>query len=242
MKHLESTIFHLENFEGPLDFLLHLIQKEEMDIYEVPIRSLMAQYREKFEEQQDSVVDEGAEFIASTAALLWLKSKTLLPKHEQIETDEIEEEDPRFEVIHHLIDYCRFKEAAQELAEREQKQSRYYSRGAESPEAKKNLGIEHLSLEDLASLFQQLLIKSASKRGIVKEEEWKVGDKVQFIKEQLRMGQSIYLETLFLADMCREELIVTFLAILELMKLGQGKVGKETSTGKFLIYTYASEL
>lgn len=213
----EST-YLLKNFEGPLDFLLHLIQRTEIDIFDISIKHITDQYLKKSELCKN--LDRGAEFVGNAAFLLWMKSKTLLPKHEQETPSEFLEEDPRFEVIHQLVEYCRFKNAAKELTILEQKQSGFFLRGSEALDPKKTLGIEHLSLEDLATLFQQVLAKATVGKGSVKEEIWRVADKIKQLRQLLKDQQKIPFQLLFSAKLCREELIVTFLAVLELMKMG----------------------
>ena len=96
--------FNINNFEGPLDLLWRLIQQNEVDIYEVPLRSIVEQYIKKMETLAEDHLDQGAEFIASASALLWLKSKALLPKEEHQTTSPEDDFDPRFEVINQLID------------------------------------------------------------------------------------------------------------------------------------------
>lgn len=222
---LSSETFTLENFEGPLDLLWHLINRQEIDIYQVSIVELTQQYLSKHKEFVATRLDRGAEFIALAASLVWFKSKTLLPKHEQQEEQNLEEElDPHFDIIHQLIDYCRFKQAAKELAEREQQQGAFYPRGIESAEAKKNLGIDHLSLDDLAILFQQILAKAVPRKGTIQEEEWKVSDKIQHLRKWLAKQKVLKFTTVFNALMSRIELIVTFLALLEMMKSGDVRV------------------
>lgn len=224
----------LENFEGPLEFLLYLAQKNEVDITDVRLRFIT----EKFiKELKSDELDVGAEFVGTLAALLWLKSRMLLPKHEQIlATGEDEGPDPHFEVIHQLIEYCRFKQAGKELADREQQQNAYYPRGyGGNTEIKKPLGIEHLSLEDLAGLFQDILIKARTNGGTIHEEEYRVSDKIRLIKSLLKTEGRIPFAVLFSCEMCKEELIVTFLGILELMKIGVAAVVKETTTGHIVV-------
>lgn len=227
MKLHHPQIYNINHFEGPLDLLWHLIQRDEMNIFEVQIHEITKQYLAKLREL-DLEVDQGAEFIASASALLWLKSKTLLPKHEQEELTAEEEHDPRFEIIHQLIDYCRFKQAAKELSDREQQQSAFYPRGVEETEVKKNLGIDHLSLEDLAVMFRQVLSKTAEQKGVICEEVWRVSDKIKAIRGLLLKIQKIPFDMIFNAEKSRGELIVTFLALLELMKMGEAKVRMDT--------------
>lgn len=224
MKSLTIENFTLENFEGPLEFLLHLVQKNEIEVYDIPLIQIIDQYVSRYEAIDDQPLDTGAEFVSTAASLHCFKSKTLLPKHEQTDELEEEKEDPRFEIIHHLLDYCRFKQAAKELSQRELKQNQFYLRGSEETDAKKNLGINHLSLTDLASLFKEVVAKAASHTGIIQKETWLVSDKIGFIRDRLKELQTLEFSVLFNALMRREELIVTFLAVLELMKMGKLKV------------------
>ena len=225
-----ASVFTLENFEGPLDFLLHLIYQNEIDIYEVPIYQIMQQYVTRHdknsENDEENDVDSGAEFIGMASLLLFLKSRMLLPKHEQPLNLE-EDSDPKFDIIHQLIDYCRFKEAAKELSIREDQQSGFYGRGLEGPYTiQKNLGIEHLTLDDLSKLFNEIANRVNANKGTISEEVWLVGDKIVFIRRSLIINDLIF-EDLFNSTLSKIELIVTFLALLELMKLGEVTVIKD---------------
>lgn len=217
MKSESNDIFSIPNFEGPLDLLWHLIQRDEIEIYEVSLHSIIEQFvRKKI--GVEIKLEKGAEFIGLAAMLLWYKSRALLPRHEQKEQLVEEETDPHFEVIHQLIDYCRFKQAAKTFAEMEQKQSIFYSRGAEETEVKKSLGINHLSLEDLALLFRQILNKASAARGVIEEEMWLVADKIREIRALIKSEMQISFISLFHPGRVKQELIVFFLALLELMK------------------------
>lgn len=240
MQQQDTDTFLLDHFEGPLDLLWQLIHREEIDIYEVPLHDIMRQYLQKAAASAaDSHINAGADFIGWAAALIWYKSRALLPKHEQHETaaEEPEVGDPRFEIIHHLLDYCRFKQAAQLLTEREQQQSAHYVRGGEEIDTpKKHLGINHLSLDDLSVLFQQLLAKVSHKRGTVHEEEWKVSDKIHSLRQLLASEGIVLFTALFTPEKSRDEWIVTFLALLELMKIGEARVGRDSATSEVVIF------
>lgn len=238
VKNLEQNKFTLNNFEGPLSFLLYLVQKSEIDISEISLQEILSQYIKRFEENQDPDVDAGGEFVSTTASLLWLKSKMLLPSHEQTATLEIEKEESPFTVLPQLIEYLHFKQISRELAEREQRQFGFYVRGHEfsSVSFKKPLGIEHISLEEFVTLFQQVLKKSHLQMGTIQEEEWRVSDKIASIKSQIHTVSKMDLSLLFAPARCREELIVIFLAILELMKLGEVSVAKTKETGELCLF------
>lgn len=229
----DSLIFHLGNFSGPLAFLIALIQNNELNIEDITLKEILDQYFKTMEEDLD--LESGAEFVGSASLLIWLKSKLLLPSHEQTLNLE-EEQDPRFEIIHHLIDYCRFREAAKSLTAREVKQNSHYYRGIDNrTEVKKTLGIEHLSLEDFASLFKKLSAKAVSNHGVIQEEEWKVSDKIDILRLQLSQRHEIPFNIIFNDGLCREELIVIFLAVLELMKAGELCIIKMTDTDEIFI-------
>jgi segregation and condensation protein A len=221
----------LDNFEGTVDLLLHLVQTEEIDIYEVPLYKVILQYAGFLQEECD--LDKGAEFVSVSTTLLWLKSKMLLPQHEQVvDQIESEEEDPKFNIIHQLVDYCRFRDVAANFSRLEADQNHFFQRGSEGIDpAKKNLGIEHVSLEDFAQLFQQLLKKTASRKGVITEEKWRVSDKVKWVRELLGQQERVAFRALFEEGSSREEWIVAFLAILEMMKLGELVIIHDRSHG-----------
>lgn len=226
----------LENFEGPIELLFQLVQQSEIDIYEVRLQSVTEQFMRIITENP-LAIDQGAEFISTAAILMLLKSKALLPpKEQEDEPLEKEEEDPNFELIYHLVDYCRFKEAAKQLSSLEQQQHSFYSRGLTAGQTlRKPLGIEHLSLEDISELFKVIAAKTTEKKGFVEGEAWKLADKIDELRKDLSLVEKIDFYKLFSYDKLRLELIVTFLAVLELMKLGELSVIREIETGALFI-------
>lgn len=231
----ERDHFTLSNFEGPLDFLMCLIQKEEIEIYDVPIQELIYQFMLQLNNWEGKL-EKGAEFISTAAYLVWLKSKTLLPKHEQDLTKEEPIEDPHFEIIYHLIDYCRFKQAAKELTLRQEKQRSYYFREIAIPEQKKPLGIDHLSLNDLALIFKETINKIVQNKAKIQEENWRVYDKISIIRNMLQKDIAFPFTNLFLKQQLAPEIITTFLAVLELMKIGELVVNRKQLTDTLWIY------
>ena len=239
---LRQDHFLLSNFEGTLDFLLCLLQKSELDIYDIPIQKLIQQFLIQTENRQEEEdLDQGAEFIGATSYLIWLKSKTLLPRDEQ--TIDIEEtiEDPRFEIIHHLVDYCHFKKAAKELAIRHEQQQACSFRGIERPEWKKPLGIDHVSLEELSQLFQEMMVKAAQHPSPIYEDNWRVSDKIDWLRLLLREEESVLFSLLIQPHQSRLEMIVIFLALLELIKTGELAVGREQVNGQIIIFAKREE-
>ncbi|KAF3361934.1 Segregation and condensation protein A [Chlamydiales bacterium STE3] len=219
----------LANFSGPLELLFHLVQKKEIDIYEIPIIKITEQFlRLLSSSKTDFPLETGAEFLNYSASLLWLKSKALLPTNEQVEEAEEKWEDPHFEIIHHLIDYCKFKQAAHLLSEREEKCFDSFNRGIQNePAIARSLGIDHLSITDIATLFQEILNKTSANRQTIKGETWRVSDKMISINKLLALTPKLPFQTLFHKDCCKEELITLFLAVLELIKLGTLQVIRE---------------
>lgn len=220
----ETNTLTLEGFEGPIDFLLHLIQKKEIDIYEISIKEITEQFLKKLQEQLCNL-DSGAEFIGTTATLLWLKSKMLLPKHEEEGDLDL---DPQFAIIHQLIDYCRFKQAALELGRCEQEQEGHYMRGRTAPVEgeRESLGIEHVTIEELLALFQLVLRKMPETKQIARE-KWLISDKIELVRNYLKESAAFSLYTFLLQTRCKGELIVTFLAVLELMKSAEVCIVRE---------------
>jgi segregation and condensation protein A len=233
----KNDTFTLHNFEGPLDFLLHLVQREEIEVYDVSIQELIQQFLNKLSIKQGGTIHQSAEFIGMASYLVWLKSKTLLPKQEQPFNEE-KEEDPHFKIIHHLIDYCRFKQAAKTLAQRQEEQNACFSRGIPTTLGwKKPLGIDHLALEDLSLLFKEMIKRIPPSKEIIYEENWRVSDQVHLIRRLLQSRANCPIEHLFVGEKSRLELIVTFLAILELMKIGFLAVGKDERTQAVWIFS-----
>lgn len=226
----EQETYNLDVFEGPLDFLVHLIQRKEVDIHDVTIRHIIEQYIGRLETISKDDVDKGAEFIGTTASLLYLKSKMLLPSRDQSskdDSDEDEELDPRFDVIYHLLDYCRFKDAAKLLSQKEDERSGIYHRGLEGiPIPEQTLGVEHLSFEELEALFEDTLARAESRRGDIDEEVWRVADKARWLRRELKQRPNLLFSEVFSPARSQGELIVSFLAVLEMMKIGVLWVGR----------------
>ncbi|CDR34804.1 segregation and condensation protein A [Criblamydia sequanensis] len=217
----------LEGFDGPLGVLLHLVQQKEIDIFDVRLSKIISLFIEEF---KDLNLDVSSEFIGTFSQLVYFKSKTLLPDEIKPSEEELLNDplDEKFEIIHKLIDYCLFKEAGKQLISLEEEQGKLYSRGLKSTgESPRPLGLNHLTLNDLASLFKTLLDNKEKNTQILYEEEWKVSDKIQFIKDLLLSDKKIPLFELFFKESSKLEWIVTFLAVLELMKIGKLSVFKE---------------
>ena len=220
----EKLQFALDSYCGPLDFLIHLIQKDELQVFQVPIVEIIEQYLLYLTETCEVDMDSGGEFVAYTSSLMLLKSRRLFP--EEAEDDELLKElDAQFSIIHHLVDYCRFRDLAKELSKREKQEANHYLRGVNPEKVDKLPGVEHLELKHLSELFADLMERAASvPRGIIEEEEWKVGDKIRWIRQETQMNKGIRFDYVFSLSRSKNELIVSFLALLELMKIGEVSV------------------
>lgn len=226
---MESVIIKLPQFEGPIELLFALVQRSELDICSLGLSALIKQLAVIVDSQLNHL-DTGAESIGHAGSLLWIKSRALLPKNNE---ELLAVENPaelQSALLQKLVEYCRFKDAASHLSLREEKAKEAFYRPIAQGEAKKTLGLEHVSLAELAAVFQCVLEKAKDTRGFIEEEEWRVSDKMVEILQRLKAENKISFESIFQSDYIKLELIVLFLAILELMKLAEIRVIKIDAT------------
>ncbi len=237
IKTLEETSFLLDFFEGPLDLLLYLVQKEEVNISQVTLQSITEQIREHLLNASGaSKVDAGAEFLALASTMLMMKSHALLPQTGAI--PEAEALNPQFDWVHQLIEYQRFKEIAKQLAGKEKQQEAYYHRGNHLPDEPEpqTTGLALVSLSELAGLFQEIMKKApAAGKNLLQDDVWKVSDQIIILQNLLEDRKEILFTLLFAPDKCCEELIVLFLALLELMKQQKAAVVRPPSNEKIYL-------
>lgn len=220
----------LEVFEGPLDLLLYLIKKEEVDIYDIPIERITNQYMEYLSLMQLLNLEVAGEFLVMAATLMYIKSRMLLPADQQATDPQTEEgEDPRWELIRQLIEYKKFKEAAAQLARREEEQSLIYPRQPASDlalETEREIPLAEVSIFDLINAFQQVLKKAAEREDFreIIEERYTVSDKIEEILFLMRERTELLFDDLFTHAKSRAEVVVTFLAMLELIRLRRLRV------------------
>lgn len=224
-----SVLYKLDSFEGPLDLLLHLIDKSEIDIHEVSISEITDQYMEYLHAMKELELEVTSEFLVMAATLLAIKSKQLLPKPPVFEEeyDEWQDDglDPRDELIQKLVEYRKFKQIAEQLREKEFERSLVYSREPDDltpymKEEKVN-PVEGLHISDLVTAFQKALRRAARRNVIatVQRDEISVKDRIRDIVEVLKQYEIVRFSKLIRENMDRHEIVVTFLAILELMKM-----------------------
>ncbi|MDF2037246.1 segregation/condensation protein A [Cytobacillus oceanisediminis] len=220
----------IDAFEGPLDLLLHLINRLEIDIYDIPVSEITEQYLIYIHTMKELQLDVASEYLVMAATLLAIKSKMLLPKHDEEELEDefgMEmEEDPRDELVERLIEYRKYKEAAEELKEREQDRSLMYTKPPadlseyvnDSQQEKADLNV---SLYDMLGALQKLLRRKKLQRPLsakVARQEIPIEKRMSEIVDQLRdfKGRKKFTDLFPISD--REHIVVTFLAVLELIK------------------------
>jgi segregation and condensation protein A len=218
----------LEIFEGPLDLLLYLIKRDEIDIYAISLERITSQYLEYLQAFKELNIDIAGEFIVMAANLIYLKSRSLLPVDQQPPDDEAAEDDPRWDLIRQLIEYKKFKEAAAQLQTRALEQERIFARAGTGPGA---AALAPLPLGEVG-IFQlinalQTVIKRVEAREDLREifgEHYTVSDKIDVILERVSNGVPLKFSELFAEMAGRIEVVVTFLALLELIRLKQVRV------------------
>lgn len=224
----------LEVFEGPLDLLLYLIKRDEVDIYDISIERIAKQYLDYIEAFQVLNIDLAGEFIVMAANLLYIKSRTLLPKEQQMPEEDVDEDDPRWELIRQLIEYKKFKEAASQLRSREALQEKLFPRFPSNPDLTPSgdLLVDEVGIFDLISAFQKVLKRLENRKREedlreIFEENFTVSDKIEFLLRVIDDGIPVRFEECFAEAAGRAEIVVTFLAMLELIRLKQLRVRQE---------------
>ena len=224
----EEYKVELEVFEGPLDLLLYLIRKDEVDIYDIPIERITTQYMEYLNLMRMLDLNIAGEFIVMAATLMMIKSRMLLPEDEREDLpDEEDEIDPRWELVRQLVEYKKFKDAASHLQERETFQENAFQHGGGvilEPDDQ-GLVLQDISVFDLISAFHEVLKRAAEEElGEIFAERFTVAEKIDAILERVASGESVGFTELFDRMTSRQEIVCTFLALLELIRLRQVNV------------------
>jgi segregation and condensation protein A len=236
----------IDAFEGPLDLLLHLINSLEVDIYDIPMAQITEQYLLYVHTMKNLQLDVASEYLVMAATLLAIKSKMLLPKHDEGIVDEdieFEEEDPRDELVERLVEYRKFKEAANELKAREEERGQVFTKPPSdlteyTDEADlRNTEIQ-VSLNDILGAFHKLLRRKKIQRPIqtrITKQEISIEKRMDEIISSLRkVKERTPFTSLFPSD-DKEHLVVTFLAVLELMKRKQIVVDQEDNFSEIFV-------
>lgn len=235
---MDSLLYKLDSFEGPLDLLLTLIKKNKVSIYDIPIVEITEQYLEAIDGIQESDLEYTSEFLVMAAQLLYIKSKMLLPRDE-----EDDEDDPREDLANRLIEYQKYKEASHELRKTEFSSRYMVFREEEEikfpiPEYSHEHPISELLDAFNSIMARQLRKKPVEKRafsGIVGREKVSVGDMTRKIRSILSKNKRATFKSLFRYEDSRPEMIATFLAVLEMIKLNQIRADYDENTEDFII-------
>jgi segregation and condensation protein A len=233
-----SLDIRLENFEGPLDLLLHLIRKNEMDICDIQIADITAQYLTVIETMKSLNLDVAGEFVLMAATLIHIKSKMLLPLPEDEDLEE-EELDPRAELIRRLLEYQKYKAAASELDERPLLGRDVFTRQQPPPVDEGDEGAEFVDVGifDLVEVFQSLM-KAAPPASVheVNIEHISITERINHILHEIASRSSLAFNELFSEAPKRNEIVATFLAMLELVKMRTVRLMQSTSFGSIWIF------
>ena len=230
-----TTRVQLEIFEGPLDLLLHLIKKNEVSITDIPIATITEQYLATLEVMQTFNLDVAGEFLVMAATLIHIKSRMLLPMADD-EDDEEEGTDPRAELVRRLLEYQRFKDAADQLERRELLTRDVFVRSVAPAEVIPAPGFRDVSVFELLTALKRVLDRLP--KDAVHEvmlEKITVREKMTLLLDQLRTQRKILFESLFAEVTTRMEVVVTFLAMLELVKVRAIRIFQEEATGPIQI-------
>lgn len=239
--HSDKWKVNLDSFEGPLSLLLHLINKLEIDIYDIPIAKITEQYMDYIQAMQLMKLDIAGDYLVMAATLMSIKSQMLVPRNDGFDEEEgedyfSEEEDPREQLMEMLLEYRKFKNVAAQLEERQEERSVYFTKqpmDVSHYQKQVPLTENELDLTDLMSAFKDMIKQKellSPSFTTIETEEITVSEKMQFIENRLRGNRSGQLSFRTLFDVpTKREMVVTFLALLELIK--ENKVtAKQEST------------
>ncbi|WP_325050519.1 segregation/condensation protein A [Falsibacillus albus] len=236
----------VDAFEGPLDLLLHLINRLEIDIYDIPMAQITEQYLYYVHAMKELQLDTASEYLVMAATLLAIKSKMLLPKHEDdLLEEELEysEEDPRDELVERLIEYRKYKSAAEELKAREQERGQVFTKPpSDLTEITESIPTEkmdlNVSIYDMLGAFHKLLRRKKLQKPMstkITRQEIPIEKRMEEVLQELRAfkGKKRFYELFPYPE--KEHIVVTFLAILELMKRNEIEVDQENNFEDIII-------
>ncbi len=236
----------LEGFDGPLDLLLYLIRKDELDIYDIPIGSVTAQYLEYLDLMKLLDLDIAGDFIVMASTLTFIKSRMLLPVEARPNVDENDEEnDPRFDLVRQLVEYKMFKDASEHLADLENSQVNVFSRSSEVVDfgEPQNFALDEVSVFDLMNAFGSILSsqKSEEKSDKIYLEKVTVAAQVLHISELFDSADCLTLTQVFNGIESRQKLVCTFLALLELIRRNELNFQQIDEFGEIEIYKFETQ-
>jgi segregation and condensation protein A len=238
---LESIKIKLQSFEGPLDLLVHLIKKNKMNVYDIQIAVVTKQYLEYLNLMQELNLDLASEFLVMAATLIHIKSKMLLPRPETAAGDPVDEEDPRDALVRRLLEHQHFKAAAEMLHDKETLRNAQWARPDSRIEEIAGDDYEpeiEVDLFSLLSAFKQVLERARVRPPVVlPAEEISIESRIEQLLERLSETEACGFEDLFDGD--RGDMIVTFLAMLEMIRLKLIRVFQQGGIGAIRVYKRA---
>ncbi len=228
-------------FEGPFDLLLHLIKENKIDIYDIPIALITGQYLQYIEMMKELNLEVAGEFLIMAATLIHIKSRMLLPPDEESPSEE--QEDPRLELVERLLEYQAYKEAALSLRKREEEWMKVFRKEPIHGEAYEGeLYLFDVNLFDLLDAFKKILDKAPPEVVSITRETLTVKDRMSVIMEILEGQEAVRFEEIFKVgidpqreSITRVQLIVAFIALLELIRLGLAKAYQEKEFGNIWV-------
>ncbi len=242
---------NLEVFEGPLDLLLYLIRKDEVDIYDIPIARIADEYAEYLRVMKMLDLNLAGEFVVMAATLSYIKSRMLLPPETRPDenADEPDEgKDPRWDLVRQLLDYKRFKDAAGALLELERRRQNMFATSGEPllPESAMAQGearsLGDIGIFDLVKAFRDVLDRAPVEPiGEIEPVKWRVSDKIDEILRVTSRSGRVGFSTLFSPQSPRGEIIVTFLALLELLRLRQIVAAQDAAFGEIVLSPFPED-
>ena len=234
----QDHLITLSSFEGPLDLLLYLIKKDEIDIYDIPIVSVTNQYIESINQMESLNLEVAGEFFVMASTLMYIKSRYLLPKKDR-DTNEIIDDgaDPRWELVEKLIEYKKFKNIAQEIESLIAKANDYLPRDfihSKNPDSGTEL--KPVDRVELWNVFNSVLRRLTDRiqEGEIHEETVTVSDRMTHIINYLKSTPSFYFSNLFEEKTTLNNIVATFLAMLELTRLGEIKLTQDLAFSDIL--------
>ena len=227
----------LDHFEGPLDLLLYFIRRDEIDIYDIPIAQITKDFLEYMKMMEMMNIDLGGEFVYMASLLMRIKAKMLLPVSD---ADDDLVEDPRTPLVQRLLEYQQYKEMGEELQEKYSEHAVHYPRG-QAMEYKKQNGQRNepphnITLFTLSSIFQDLINRLPNVNPYeLQDDPIRLDEQIAFLKEQISSAKRLHFSTLIPVLKTRLRIIVTFMAILEMLRTNQIRVEQDDTFGEIIL-------
>ncbi len=250
---MQDITVKLEAFEGPLDLLYHLIEKNEIDIYDIPISMITEQYLAYLQEAKERDMENMSEFLLMAATLLEIKSRMLLPNPKK---EEEEEKDPRDELVTRLIEYKRFKEVTGEFKLRQEKAALILYKEAddtfrlfrEEEEESLEEYLDGITIDDIFRAFEDVMKRREGKIDKIRSgfrevsrDLYTIDEKISYISDLLILNPKVRFSSIFRSDSRKMEVVVTFLALLELIKMKRVKIAQDKNFDEITIMNSGCE-